>query len=180
MPDFSLQFPSADINPLAGRYSYNTDVAMTALAPQVRERGYLTKAEFLVVGQWKAPRAVPKIATNEELLIVDATRFALSTPHERLRIGTLRLLHGVGYPMASVILHFFHSDRFPIIDYRALWSLGVAEAPAFYTFDFWWSYVAFCRGLAGEVGVDMRTLDRALWQYSKERQAPKASLKDEA
>ena len=76
--------------------------------------------------------------------------------------------------MASVILHWCHTDRYPIIDYRALWSLGVKEVLATYSFDFWLTYVAFCRQLADEARVDMRTLDKALWQYSKEKQPPKS------
>jgi hypothetical protein len=33
-----------------------------------------------------------------------------------------------------------------------------------------WPYVQFCRDLSMRTGLDMRTLDRALWQYSKEKQ----------
>jgi hypothetical protein len=42
-----------------------------------------------------------------------------------------------------------------------------------YEFSFWWEYTQFCRKLAAEAGVSMRTLDRALWQYSKENQEKK-------
>jgi hypothetical protein len=181
MPNYALQFPADEIKALAGRYQYASNVtAIQALVPKVRDCGYLTKSDLLTVAQWKAPRAVPKIAMNEEALIIDATRGALATPHERLRIGTLTLLHGVGYPMASVILHWYHTDRYPIVDYRALWSLGRKTPPAFYTFDFWMSYVTCCRQLAAAAGVDMRTLDKALWQYSKENQPPKSTLGDES
>jgi hypothetical protein len=31
-------------------------------------------------------------------------------------------------------------------------------------------YVLVCRGIAEEIGVSMRTLDQALWMYSKENQ----------
>jgi hypothetical protein len=71
--------------------------------------------------------------------------------------------------MASVILHFFHENPYPILDYRAIWSVG-AQVPKQYSFDTWWPYVEFCRKLARQNGVDMRTLDQALWQYSKENQ----------
>lgn len=64
---------------------------------------------------------------------------------------------------------WFHRERHPIFDFRALWSLD-AEVPDWYSFEFWWEYVQTCRALADEHGVDMRTLDRALWQFSKERQ----------
>jgi hypothetical protein len=82
----------------------------------------------------------------------------------------LTLLDGVGWPTASVILHFYHSDPYPILDIRALWAVG-ADLTHKYDFEFWMEYVQFCRTTATQVGVDMRTLDRALWQYSKENQA---------
>ena len=35
--------------------------------------------------------------------------------------------------------------------------------------NYGWQYTCFCRQLVAETGVTMRTLDRALWQYSKAR-----------
>ena len=55
-----------------------------------------------------------------------------------------------------------------IIDYRALEALGVQKPPTC-TLSFWFAYVAKCRELASDANVDMRTLDRAMWQWSKER-----------
>lgn len=60
-------------------------------------------------------------------------------------------------------------DLYPILDYRALWSLGIDPPPA-YDFPFWRAYTLACRELAAGAGVSMRDLDRALWQYSKENQ----------
>ena len=34
--------------------------------------------------------------------------------------------------------------------------------------SFWLEYLEACRALAGRAGVSIRTLDKALWQYSKE------------
>lgn len=42
--------------------------------------------------------------------------------------------------------------------------------PKVYTLEFWESYVERTRALATEWKVDMRTLDRALWQYSADHQ----------
>ena len=100
------------------------------------------------------------------------TKMAFSTPNERLRIEVLLLLDGVRWPTASVILHFCHAEPYPILDIRALWSLGMNVTPASHHFDFWWSYTLYCRKLAKAAGVSMRELDRALWQYSKEMQTP--------
>ena len=97
---------------------------------------------------------------------------ALAAEREELRIGVLTLIPGVAFPMASVILHFFHTDPYPIIDFRALWSMNMAAPTAGYRFEQWLTYIQACRSVAREAQVDMRTLDRALWQYSKENQVP--------
>lgn len=67
--------------------------------------------------------------------------------------------------MASTMLHLGHRDRHPILDVRALESLGFVQKNPYYDFDLWWEYVVECRRLADKHGVDMRTLDRALWQW---------------
>jgi len=77
-------------------------------------------------------------------------------------------MNGVSWPTASVLLHFGYFDLYPVLDFRALWSLGIDSERTEYDFEFWWQYTQFCRELAKDVGVTMRTLDRALWQYSKD------------
>ena len=50
----------------------------------------------------------------------------------------------------------------------ARWSISVEKYN--YTFSFWLEYISFCRELAKSNDVDMRTLDRALWEYSRKNQ----------
>ena len=121
------------------------------------------------MGQWKSPRSAGQVRANSDRFVTEISGFALSAKNERSRIESLNTLSGVSWPTSSVILHFFHTDAYPILDFRALWSLGTT-APSHYVFDFWWSYVEYTRDLANRAGLDMRTLDKALWQYSKERQ----------
>ncbi len=93
---------------------------------------------------------------------------ALHTTPERLRIGSLLILQGVSWPTASVIMHFFHVEPYPILDVRAAWSLGLIATSSGYSFELWWAYVRSCRALSRPLGLSMRSIDRALWQYSKE------------
>jgi hypothetical protein len=109
--------------------------------------------------------------SNTEEYVEEVTGVALGSRNERTRMEALTLLDGVGWPTASVILHFFHRERYPIVDFRALWSLSLEE-PREYKFGFWWNYVSCCRALSDRTGLGMRTLDQALWQYSKENQGP--------
>lgn len=151
------------------------DDILRRIAPAVRARGYATIEELEEICRWKSPRSAGRCRHNSSDFVRTVTTVALSTHCERLRIEALTLLDGVGWPTASVLLHFGAADpsrrgegRYPIIDFRALDSLQSAP-PLAYDFEFWWRYVIFCRDLSRRWNIDMRTLDRALWQHSKER-----------
>lgn len=140
------------------------------LYPKVRAQGLYSKEDLQAFCFWKTPRSRSRVALNSADYVETITRIALSTPNERLRIEILRLLAGVDWPSASVLLHFGHSDPYPILDYRALWSVGIDNSKSMYRFDAWWEYTRYCRKLAEATGLSMRELDRALWQYSKGNQ----------
>lgn len=167
---FSLRFPEKKIEHWSSRnLSDDFRLFEDEVGPAAKNRGYLTRPEFLSLCAWKTPRSKPRCAANAPALVQEATEVSLAARHEELRIGALLVLDGVGWPTASVILHFCSKDQYPILDFRAIWSLN-SQQPSAYTFHFWWEYVVCCRTIAKRNGVSMRTLDRALWQYSKERQ----------
>ena len=166
-----LQFPVGLIRDLAGRYASADDEPVLRIGAAARARGHFTKPEFIEVCRWKTPRSQPRVARNTAAEIEEATGLALAAKSEALRIEIPRALAGVDWATASVLLHLAHTDPYPILDYRALEAFGMNRVPT-YTVTFWNSYVAACRSLATNAGVDMRTLDRALWQWSKERRPP--------
>ena len=142
---------------------------MLSMRESVQSAGFLTKDQLRIVARWKSPRSAGNIERNSDGFIKEMTALAFSAKDERARIEPLTLLDGVRWPTASVILHAFHSEPYPILDFRALWSL-CAAVPSEYSMDLWTPYTIFCRKLATKAGVSMRALDRALWQYSKEHQ----------
>jgi hypothetical protein len=167
---FRLRFPETEVLRWAARYSYPEDEGLReTMRPAVRARGFLTRPEFLRICEWKTPRSKPRCAGNDEFTIRTVTRAAFATGDEALKMDLLRTLSGVSWPTASTLLHFGDRRAYPILDYRALWSLGYRKAPH-YTMEFWLEYLTYTRGLAKRLSVDIRTLDRALWQYSKVRQ----------
>jgi len=108
------------------------------------------------------------VAQNTREAVEKATSVALSEgSSERPRMSELRSLHGVEWPTASVLLHFAYPERYPILDWRALEALGMTRTPT-YSFRFWEAYVNGWLALVEEAGVDSRTFDQALWQWSKE------------
>jgi hypothetical protein len=168
VPSFELQFPVEQIPALAARFPAMDDAPGLVLGAGVLARGHYTRAEFIEVCGWKTVRSRPKVAANSEAAVVDATRRALSASEEEVRVSALVELAGVGVPTASTLLYFVFPDDYPILDVRALESLGV-KPRSVYPVGFWLDYLNTCRTLAQRAGVDIRTLDKALWQHSKER-----------
>jgi hypothetical protein len=172
MPAFALQFDIQQVPGYAARYAYEDDREVLAIGRVARDRGHYMLDEFVSVCRWKTPRSAPLVALNSAESVEAATRAALSeTSGERERIEALRSLRGVDWATASVLLHLAYPERYPILDKRALQALGV-RAPAAYSFRFWEAYVTACLRLAEQAGVDGRTFDQALWQWSKEQGVP--------
>jgi len=170
MPGFRLRISDDELPRWASRYSYPGEAEIEKrVAPTARARGYLMRDEFLELCRWKTPRSQPRCAANRDDFVREVSRIALAATNEELKIRVLLLLAGVSWPTASVILHFCDHGRYPILDFRALWTVGFRRLPR-YTFSLWWEYTCFVRDVSDRTGLPMRTIDRALWQYSKERQ----------
>lgn len=164
---FKLRFPASAIEKWADAFPDASDSLIEkAIAPAARRQGYLTRDQFLRIAEWKSARSRSRCEKNDSQYVEAVTRAALGSKNERFKIQALRLLEGVEWPTASVILHFCDRGRYPILDVRALWSAGL-DAPPSYSFPLWMEYTDFLRGVSADAGVSMRTLDKALWQYSK-------------
>ena len=171
---FELQFPISEVEALASRFGYADDARLLAVGAGARTRGHYTRPEFIEVCAWKTARSRPKVAANSEAAVVSATGRALAAVDESARIGALLELEGVGVPTASTLLYVAFPDDYPILDVRALESLGVKPRSQ-YPVSFWLEYLRTCRALARRGGVGIRTLDKALWQHSKERALARAT-----
>ncbi len=167
-----LRFKESEIRQIAEKYEYpleEKESILLNLKKNVQSKGFLSKSQLFLVAKWKAPRSAGHVDKNKDKYVKEITAFAFKARDERSRIETLTILDGVSWPTASVILHLFHKEKYPILDFRALWSASTSVPPQ-YRFSLWWAYVEFCRDIAKRNNVDMRTLDRAMWQYSKENQ----------
>lgn len=174
MPRFALQFPADDVPELAARFSYGKpDDDCHAAGAAARERGSYTRDELILICAWKTERSKSRVATNTETEVEFATARAFRAADEGKRIEALTSLGGVGVPTASALLFFAFPNDYPILDVRALESLG-QKSRTIYPTTYWTDYLLACRRIAGELGVPIRTLDKALWQASKER-APDAA-----
>ena len=132
------------------------------LRGKVRQKKKLTHDQLKKLVLWKSRRQLGNISKNCEDCVVEQTSAAFRTADIQDSIDHLSKLKGVGVSIGSAILHFFHEDDFPILDQHALRAVGKENDECL-----WKCYVDFCREIAKENNVSMRTLDRALFRFGK-------------
>lgn len=147
----------------------NDEIVENEMKRWLESNRYLDRERFIKIGLWKSKRPKKKYESNDDLMVKEITRFSLMTKSEEARIRSLLVLNGVSYPVASVILHFAFPDKYTILDFRAIWSLGW-DQPKYYTFNFWKKYCDEIKEISKMMGENIRTIDKALWEYSKENQ----------
>jgi hypothetical protein len=169
---FELQFDPAEISYWAGRYDAKDDEDALDAGHRIAAKQN-TEKDIYIIFEWKTRnRGVSRLRENEGKDILDALLAATTAPDERTAVETLTRLSGVGVPVASAILTAIHPDRYTVIDFRALEALGTNTKNR--SLPFYLRYLRYCRETAERYGVRLRQLDRALWQWSKERGNSKA------
>ncbi len=164
------------VNPKEAALKESMGKALHRNLPRISKDDLLLAAEW----KWRGGRTRQLCDRNSDKEVERISAGALAQNDEWIRIAAFTTLSGVGWPMASVILHFVFLSRgnlYPILDKRALAAVG-AKQPPLYSGRLWDEYRTCCRDAANRHRVDMRTLDRALWIYGGETlEARKSSAK---
>lgn len=155
------------------RYKGSDDEATEIKLKKLLEnQRYLNKPDFIELCNWKSRRPKKYFESNDAELIRFTTKYSFSINNDETRIKELMKLKGVSWPVASAILHFAFPDKYSILDFRAIWSLGW-EKPTAYNFLYWESYCNKILEISTKVDLPIRTIDKALWEYSKQNQPSK-------
>jgi hypothetical protein len=177
---FQLQPAEAELQQLAEQYWQTTGEKEHALekaafeAGEAIRNGETTLANLEAIVRWKSERAVHYLIGNSNEKIRRALTIAASPEAStEAAVKALIDLHGVDLPVASAILAAIYPERYTVLDFRALEALGHAR----HDVHFYEEYLAFCKRLAESNIVSaqsdlpaptpLRTLDRALWEWSR-------------
>lgn len=147
------------------------------VSARFRRDGTLSADDFYAIIVWKSNRTKTKIQKGLEaagLTASDLMDKVAKAGDDLARVKLLRTVKGIGLPIASAILTVGYPDRFTVLDYRA-WESAQAEGlkglpasePA--TPRAYLKYRDACQAFAGQVGLSLRDLDRALWARSWEK-----------
>lgn len=177
---FQLQPTETELQQLAEEYWQTTgekehELEQAAFeAGQAIRNGDYTLANLEAIVRWKSERLVQYLIGNSNEKIRRALAVAASPDATtETAVKALTDLHGVDLPVATAILAAIYPERYTVLDYRALEALGHAR----HDVHFYEEYLAFCKRLAESNIVSpqsdlpaptpLRTLDRALWEWSR-------------
>ena len=124
------------------------------------------------------------MAKHTEDTTAGVTGLALApTTPDWMRHHVLRILDGVGPPMASAILTVWEPEHQTVLDYRAVEALQELKKRGALDLEVspgkrgalpgYWTYLQAYRPIAKSVGVGFRDLDRALWKWHQENMPEK-------
>ena len=160
----------------ANKYNVANDTCIENLIPEVKKRDqlHLTKCELIEVSKWvlqntkggRQQRTLDWVKKNSPDNVEGFTRNAFLFTNDTDSIRCLEQnLKGVGWAIASVILHWFHECPYPTWTPHAKWAVEIDEDS--FSFTRWQDYVNYCRTKADKYEVPMRTLDRAFRECGK-------------
>ncbi len=142
----------------------------------LQNKCYLDKHDFIELCMWKSPRPKRLYESNQHDLVKKITKASFTAEKEDQQITKLMELKGVSWAVASAILHFAFPDKYPILDFRVIWSLGWKKQTG-YNLDFWQKYCHTILDIAKQFNLPVRTVDKALWEYSKQNQPVSSAQK---
>ena len=166
-PQFALKFDHSEIEELAKRYRFADDTGALNAGKKLLDGEYGVENLKEIV-RWKSARRIGLIEKNDRSVLANTLKYATSLDVPvKTAIEVLDGLDGIGIPMASAILTMARPEFYTIIDFRALEALGVTKWSK--TSAYYEAYLRACCELSNQYKTTLRTLDRALWQWSWER-----------
>jgi hypothetical protein len=171
---FHPQLTREDAVALAARYKVAEDEPALEAGRRIKA-GEFSRIHLQTVYTWKTNnRGKSRLEFNTDAQkfntdaqIEDALWLATIAKEPRSAIAVLTGLYGVAVPVASAIATAIDPDRYTVLDFRALQALGNPVGDR--TVPFYLEYLDYCKGLAASWELSLRDLDRALWQWSKDR-----------
>ncbi len=177
---FQLQASESELQQLAEEYWQKSDEKDRELekaafeAGEAIRKGDYSLANVEAIVRWKSERLVQYLIGNSTEKIRRVLAVAASPEAStETAVKALLELQGVDLPVASAILAAIFPERYTALDFRALEALGHAR----HDVRFYEEYLAFCNRLAESnivkpqdelpAPTPLRTLERALWEWSR-------------
>tara|TARA_R110000823_G_scaffold81814_2_gene185912 strand:- start:1129 stop:1653 length:525 start_codon:yes stop_codon:yes gene_type:complete len=149
--------------------NFNIELQLFKKGVEIKQRGYLTKTEFLNICLWKSRRPKKWYIQNTEAEIERLTKLAFGEKDELLKLKHLTSLKGVLIPTASAILSITNPKDYPIIDVRCVNSLKFLNIIEWETINNknWLTYLEIIRKMSFELNLSCREVEKGLFAYNR-------------
>ena len=146
---------------------------------KAKKKGFFTKNFLYDIIDWKSPRSKGhwKENTNPYVRRISKKFFQLIDDKERM--SCLIELHGVGVPVASAILTVMNPINYGVIDFhvwQSLFQFGYVQEKEDGTnlsVENWLQFLKILRDLAQKYKVNVRDVERTLFDYHRGTYKPK-------
>lgn len=149
--------------------NFNIEAQLFKKGIEIKNRGYMTKTEFLNICLWKSRRPKKRYNLNSEEQIITTTKLAFLEKDEETKINILKLLDGVLIPTASALLSVVNPEDYPIIDKRCVQSLQDLKLIKWKIINNknWLLYLTIIRNLSKELNLTCREIEKGLFAYNR-------------
>lgn len=149
--------------------NFNIEAQLFKKGIEIKNRGYMTKTEFLNICLWKSRRPKKRYNLNSEEQIINVTKLAFLEKDEETKINILKLLDGVLIPTASALLSVVNPEDYPIIDKRCVQSLQDLKLIKWKIINNknWLLYLSIIRNLSKELNLTCREIEKGLFAYNR-------------
>lgn len=180
---FALKPQDAEISGLIARYHLTNASAVALDANCLKagddiRNGDRSKDTLRIIYRWKMESRAylgqekKYFDKNSDAEVSRALSRAIEAVRDRnieRAFYELQSLKGVAIAVASAILMAIFPDGFTVIDINAFRALGVPEKTPL-TVQLYVHYLRYCGEQAQRLGLSLRDMDRALWQWGHEHQ----------
>jgi hypothetical protein len=178
---FTLKPTDSEVPDLIRRYQGELDADCLAAGIRIRN-GDFSKENLRAIYRWKMQsysylgqerKYFDKNSDESVANVLQAAIDAIDKHGDTERaFRELQSLKGIGLPVASAILTAVFPERFTVIDVMALRALGVPEGTPL-SVPLYERYLTFCWQHANRLGISLRDMDRALWQWGSDHPSKK-------
>lgn len=144
--------------------------AFEAELPALRMKRSLPRSMFLRIARWKSNRNNRHYEANSDADVLRAVDQAFTCKSDaKGAIRALDELRGVALRTATALLHWIMPTEYIVLDFRIVEALGLDQPKGWESVKFYERIARNVMDRAHRLSVDLRTLDRALWAWSKKR-----------
>lgn len=171
-------------------WSVTYNAAADSVLGQIAGTACIDLETLITISTWKLRRLWPaqaerRLRQNDEAVVKDLTRRAISNTDDAAALALLTMIHGLAPRTASAVLMAADPERFTVMDIRSWNSLKALSESGHVAFprrtyapgakgwaQYWPDHLAACRSISLSTSCSLREVDWALFSANGDTSTP--------